>query len=194
MGKRAATATHMSPPIDKKADLAGGGKSSVSHLQAREDKRQRRWAVFASNLWEVRERSSVKKKEEEKRAERVHDSSRTRPVTHLGGPPLHGLPLRMYPFSNRKSPAHIPQKRGGACSCCSGSKGRGRGGVREESMERKPVRRHTWRHDLSHHHLVVVLLALGHTALFVLRIVGSITPPLRPVSYIEHHRDPEAMH
>ena len=53
--------------------------------------------------------------------------------------------------------------------------------------------------DLSHHQLlslIVVVLALGHIAwsltpaLFALCIVRSLTPALRTVSYLEHHRDP----
>jgi hypothetical protein len=85
------------PPYRRKTSPSksltpAGRKSSVSHLQAREDE-CRRWAVFVTNLWEVIEKSSAQKNGE-KRGERARDiiasSFCYTPcwASHFTGPPL----------------------------------------------------------------------------------------------------------
>jgi len=116
-----------------------GRTSSVSHLQAREDKRRRRRRVVFTG--------PSKRGRQQRKKRRMGSRYYRKPVLLLTllGLPLHGSPLRMYP-SGRERPAHIPQERGGAHSRGSTLKrergegnGGGGGGRQERNGNRSGV-------------------------------------------------------
>ncbi|KAF8874103.1 hypothetical protein CPB84DRAFT_1753081 [Gymnopilus junonius] len=105
---------HAGPPHPQKIahtvlEPLHGLEISDSQLQVRAG--QQRRVAGMMHLWEVMGRLSAQKNQEKKQQNELTINLLTWP-----GLPLHGSALHVQPPSSQRTHAHIPQKRGGACS------------------------------------------------------------------------------